>query len=75
LGHERHKQREETLPVIYEGGKAMTEQDKTQLWVIAGIDQLFGDRYVGEELFQTWQEAQERCTRMEYPITLQEAEQ
>ena len=53
----------------------MTEQDKTQLWVIAGIDQLFGDRYVGEELFQNRQEAQERCARMEYPITLEEAEQ
>ena len=52
-----------------------TTQDKAQLWVIAGIDQLFGDRYVGEQVFQTRQEAQERCTRMECPITLEEAEQ
>ena len=52
-----------------------TTQDRTQLWVIAGIDQLFDERYIGEEVFQTRQEAQQHCARMEYPITLEEAEQ
>ena len=53
----------------------MTEQDKTQLWVIAGIDQLFDERYIGEEVFKTRQEAQQHCARMEWPMKLEEAEQ
>ena len=53
----------------------MTEQDKAQLWVVAGIDQLFGDRYVGEQVYQTQQEAQQHCARMEWPMKLEEAEQ
>jgi len=52
-----------------------TTQDKAQLWVVAGIDQLFGDRYVGEQVYQTQQEAQQHCARMEGPMKLEEAEQ